>query len=488
MRKSLSTKLFLVIIAVVLGSISIVVSLNGILLEDYYLKYKKSLLIKTFNLTNQYYLTNDEKLLVSIDQLAEKSSFAVAVDENYETVVLKLASSGLASVSNDIMDKITTIASFSEVGDLPFNDYIIYEERDPRLNTKQLMLYGKLISGDYIGLRTPYESISDLAMVTNVFFIRVGTMIAIIAAFIVYVIARRFVRPILQISNIARDMADLNFSKRYCDDLQDEVGVLGNSINVLSSKLEKTISELKTANLKLKEDIQEKEAVDDMRRGFLSNISHELKTPIALIQGYAEGLKDSVAAPEDRDYYYDVILDESEKMGQLVKRIMALMQLEAGQDQIVIRHFDVEQLIRQELEKNKIICQQKDITVLFNSESNQFVWADELFIEDVIRNYLSNALNHVDNQGRIIITVEKLETRIRITVYNTGEQIPEEDIDKIWDSFYKVDKARTREYGGSGIGLAVVSAIMKAHNMPYGVKNVEGGVEFFIELDSANEI
>ncbi|MDF2820567.1 MAG: Signal transduction histidine kinase [Clostridiales bacterium] len=486
MKKSLSTKLFLLIIAVVLGSIFIVVSINGIMLENYYLKHKNELLVKTFNMTNQYYLTYNEDLYVSIIQLVDKSGFDVATDPDYKKVIFNLESSGLSVNSNNYVEKIYSISDYSQVASLSINEYIIYSRTDPKINTKQLVLFGKLVNGDYLGLSTPYESISDIANVTNLLFIRIGSITALIAAVFVFIISRRFARPILQISKIARDMAELDFTKKYCGDFEDEVGVLGHSINTLSSKLERTISELKTANLMLKEDIQEKQVVDEMRRGFMSNISHELKTPIALIQGYAEGLKDSIVKPEDQEYYYDVILDESEKMGQLVKRIMALMQLEAGQDQIMIRHFDIAQLIEQELEKNQILFEQKDINIVFDCKDPHYVWADELFIEDVIRNYITNAINHVSGEGKIIVSINDLDTRKRITVFNTGQHIPESDIDKIWISFYKVDKARTRKYGGTGIGLAVVSAIMKAHNMPYGVRNVEGGVEFYIELDSGN--
>lgn len=487
MKRSLSAKLFTLIVTVVLGTIIISITMNGFILEEYYFKYKKDLLVTTFNLTNQYHLTQDETLLVKIENLIEKSSFSFASDSNYENVVLDLASNGFASVSNDVLDKIKIISNFSEVATLPHNEYIFYIENDPRLNTKQLMLYGRLVNGDFLGLRTPYESISDLANVTNWLLIRVGTVTALIAAVIVFIASKRFAKPILQISAIARDMAELDFTKKYQGEFQDEIGVLGHSINTLSSKLEKTISELKTANLMLREDIQEKQVVDDMRRGFLSNISHELKTPIALIQGYAEGLKDSVVKPEDQQYYYDVILDESEKMGELVKRIMALMQLEAGQDQIMIRHFDIAQLIRHEIEKNKIIFEQKGINIIFDCEESQYVWADELFIEDVIRNFISNAINHVNSEGIIKILINSYDKMKRITVFNSGDNIPAQDIDNIWLSFYKVDKARTRQYGGYGIGLAVVAAIMKAHNMPYGVMNVDGGVEFFVELDSVNE-
>ena len=112
------------------------------------------------------------------------------------------------------------------------------------------------------------------------------------------------------------------------------------------------------------------------------------------------------------------------------------------------------------------------------------MWADEFKIEEVITNYLNNAMNHLDGERQITISIFREGDQVRITVFNTGQHIPEEDLDNLWTKFYKVDKARTREYGGSGIGLSIVKAIMNSLQQEYGVQNYENGVEFWFELDS----
>ena len=253
----------------------------------------------------------------------------------------------------------------------------------------------------------------------------------------------------------------------------------------MSEQLETTITELKRANLELERDIADKIKIDEMRKEFLNNVSHELKTPIALIQGYAEGLKDNINEddPESREFYCDVIIDEAGKMNRMVKQLLNLNQLESGQDSVMVEHFDITALVRGVVEKLNILIQQKEANVEIEGEKSLYVWADEFKIEEVVTNFFTNALNHLEGEKRIQIRISRQGKQARVSVFNTGTPIPEEDIDNIWKKFYKVDKARTREYGGSGIGLSIVKAIMESHHQAYGVKNYNNGVEFWFELN-----
>ena len=265
---------------------------------------------------------------------------------------------------------------------------------------------------------------------------------------------------------------------------EDEVGVLGNSMNMLSETLEQALAELKEANTELKKDLEKKEQIDAMRKEFLSNVSHELKTPIALIQGYAEGLNENISDdPESREFYCEVIMDEASKMNKLVKNLLTLNQLESGKDAPVMERFDIVSLIRGVLGSMHIMIEQKEATVIFEETEPVYVWADEFKIEEVVTNYTSNALNHLDGERKVEIKVLQEEDCVKVTVFNTGTPIPEEDIPNLWNKFYKVDKARTREYGGSGIGLSIVKAIMESMNQEYGVQNFDNGVEFWFTLD-----
>lgn len=278
-------------------------------------------------------------------------------------------------------------------------------------------------------------------------------------------------------------MANLNFDAKYTSTSEDEIGVLGNNLNRMSGELEKTISELRTANNELQKDIEKKEQIDEMRKEFLSNVSHELKTPIALIQGYAEGLQECINDDqESREFYCDVIIDEAAKMNNMVKKLLSLNQLEFGNDTVNMERFDLTELVKGVVQSAQLLASQKEAEIRFLQEEPISVWGDEFKIEEVVTNYVSNALNHVDFEKKIEIKAVKRGDVVRLSVFNTGARIPEEDLDKIWIKFYKVDKARTREYGGSGIGLSIVKAIMDSMNQKCGVINYENGVEFWFEL------
>ena len=304
----------------------------------------------------------------------------------------------------------------------------------------------------------------------------------------IWIVSRRVTTPILQLADISERMCHLDFEARYSGNSKNEIGILGENINQLSDTLEHTISELKTANNELKKDIQKKEEIDQMRREFLSNVSHELKTPIALIQGSAEGLLEDVNSdPESRKFYCDVIVDEAAKMNNMVKKLLTLNQLEAGNDVVSMERFDITALVHNYLQSADLLAKQNGISVHMDQTKEIYVWGDEFKIEEVLMNYFSNAVNHCEKEKVVEVKIEEMDGHARVSVFNTGMPIPEDSLPHLWEKFYKVDKARTREYGGSGIGLSIVKAIMESMNQKYGVINYENGVRFWFELELAGE-
>ena len=334
-------------------------------------------------------------------------------------------------------------------------------------------------------VRYNLKSIEESSDIANTFLFYVGLIVMMIGTLAMFFITKQFTHPILKLSGIAKKMTDLDFNAKYDENAKDEIGELGRSINSLSDKLQTTISELKQANNELKTDIQQKIEIDEMRKEFLSNVSHELKTPISLIQGYAEGLKEVIHDDEEsRDYYCEVIMDEASKMNQMVKRLLSLNELEFGSNQVNFDYFDITALIRSVLNSTDILFKQKEVQLFFHQVDPIYVWADEYLIEQVVMNYVSNALNHVKGDKIIEIKLIPGNDNVRVAVINSGDPIPEEELQKLWIKFYKVDKARTREYGGNGIGLSIVKAIMNSHNRECGVNNYPFGVEFWFELDT----
>ena len=354
----------------------------------------------------------------------------------------------------------------------------------PDMNSEYLECWGFLDCGTPCMITVPMEGIHESAAISNRFFLYIAVITLLIGSVMIYVLSSNISKPVRELTAISEKMRNLDFQTKYHGKTKDEVETLGNNMNSLSETLDKTITDLKNANLELTKDIEKKEKIDQMRMEFISNVSHELKTPIALIQGYAEGLKEGISDdPESFQFYCDVIIDEANKMNNMVRKFLTLNQMESGNEPVELTHFMINDLLEGVINNASIIIEQKGITIQNEVEPKLYVYADEFLIEEVLTNYLSNAINHCENEMQIRIRSERMDSTVRFIVENTGKCIPEEDLGKVWIKFFKVDKARTREYGGSGIGLSIVKAIMEAHNQKYGCENIKDGVRFWFELE-----
>lgn len=423
----------------------------------------------------------DEELKLGFEGLNNPDNAIIVVSDGVEKIYTTTNEEGLMFDSLKSMTKLIANPGFLSEG----KPYIIEVHQDDRMDTGYFDLTGYLSNGYLVVIRTSMDAINNSAVFTNRIFLYFSLSILLLAAIVISCISRYFTKPIHDMAVVAKQMSNLDFDARVTVKTKDEVGELGESMNRLSTKLESTISALKTANNELHHDIENKIQIDEMRKEFLSHVSHELKTPIALIQGYAEGLKESINEDsESREFYCDVIIDEANKMNNMVKKLLSLNELEFGQNKVEMSRFDLVELVRNICTASDILIDKTDAALDIQAEGPIFVWADEFLIEEAVTNYITNAIHYVSPGGRIAIRFLSLEKEVQLVVFNTGMPIPEEELDKLWIKFYKVDKARTREYGGSGIGLAVVAAAMEAHGKAYGVRNVSGGVEFYLNLDT----
>lgn len=366
------------------------------------------------------------------------------------------------------------------------DNYVLNVILDRKTAQQSLEMWGSLEDGSYFLLRAPLESVHNSSSLANSFFLRVGLVITAIGAVMAMILAGTVTRPIRELTEISTRMKKLDFSAKYEGTSRTEIADLGQNINELSETLEQTISELKAANNELRRDIRRKEEVEAMRQDFLASVTHELKTPLALIQGYAEGLQEGISDdPESRDYYCEVIVDEAGKMNRMVQKLLTLNQLEFGNNAVTMEHFDITELIRNYLSRAALLAEQNGITVSMQETGPIMVWADEFLVEEVFANYYSNACNHAAGDKVVDISFEEKEDTVRVSVFNTGSPIPSGSLPHLWEKFYKVDKARTRAYGGSGVGLSIVRAIMNLLHQEYGVINYDNGVKFWFELDTS---
>ena len=337
-------------------------------------------------------------------------------------------------------------------------------------------------------MSTPVAGLKESVNISNKFLIYVAVIGFIITVIITFLITKMITSPILQLAEISNKMGKLDFTARYMGKRSDEIQTLGQNMNYMSDRLKKAISKLQEANEVLKEDIKRKEAIDEMRKDFIANVSHELKTPIALIQGYAEGLNEGLCEDEEsRKYYTEVIMDESEKMNKMVKQLLTLSSLESGNSILHKENFNMTSLTDSVLSSISILIGEKNVKVDFDTSRDVFLYADEFKIEEVVTNYISNAIHHVNDNGNIKIDVSEDESNVYFSVYNTGNQIPEKDLANVWEKFFKVDKAHSRSYGGSGIGLSIVKAIVAAHGGAVKVVNKSDGVEFGFRIPRMKE-
>ena len=339
-------------------------------------------------------------------------------------------------------------------------------------------------------LTIPVGSIKESIDLFNRVLIILSLVSIIGGSIAIYFISNNITKPLLELSEMSIKMSRLEFENKYEVKTEDEIGILGTAINELSLKLEKAIKELKNANIQLKSDLEKKEQLDIMRQEFVANVSHELKTPIALIRGYAEGLENQDILNDDtnRNYYISVIKDEAEKMNNLVFQLLNLSSLERGMEELSIERINLVGLVNGVANNFSLTINDKKINLLIDIDKKIFVWADGYKLEEVVRNYLSNAINHVDDNKFIKIFIDKKYCdKVRFSVFNSGLQLDEDEMNKIWEKFYKVDKARTRSYGGTGLGLSIVKAISEKHKTVCGCENVEingfKGISFYFDLN-----
>lgn len=486
MKYSIKKQMIAIFIGLLACMVVALLVINMTFLEPYYIQNKEKSfreMYETLNQVAQDQSYSDEEVSSDVAKQAERNNLSfLIIDETtgnkYTNVYNQemLFNQLLGYVINQSQQNAEILESTDA--------YQMLQSRDPWNETEYLVMWGNFEDGSQFLMRSPLESMRESAAISNRFLIYIGSVLILAAGALVWYFSKKLTDPIRELANLSDKMANLDFEAKYTSGGKNEIGELGANFNRMSSRLESTISELKKANNSLLKDIEQKEKMEEMRNEFLGNVSHELKTPIALIQGYAEGLKDGVNDDaESRDFYCDVIMDEAMKMNQMVKNLLTLNQLEFGDEDISFERFDLAALIRGVLQSMEILAQQDDLKIIFRQESPVYVWADEFKTEQVVRNYVSNAFHHASGDKVIEVKIQKEGKKARISVFNTGTPIPEEDLKHIWEKFYKVDKAHTREYGGNGIGLSIVKAIMESFHQEYGVKNYDNGVEFWFELD-----
>ncbi|MBQ8550050.1 MAG: HAMP domain-containing protein [Clostridia bacterium] len=354
----------------------------------------------------------------------------------------------------------------------------VFETAFDRQTQTEYMIYRTAMEdGVRVELRVQTGLLENSAQIAERF-IGIIALICLGAALVwTYFSVRRISKPISEMSEITGAMAALSFDRKVTVNSNDEIGRLGASVNELSGKLSATLEDLKKSNAQLRDEIELERELDSMRRGFVANVSHELKTPISIISGYAEGLKLNVNSAS-REQYCDTIIDESARMNRLVLSLLELSKYESGQIPINKVNFSLTELIKNLGER---LFADSDITLILpDGDTNCF--ADPMQIEQVLKSLLENAKCHTPQGGTVEVRVLDGE-ELRVEVHNSGSHVSEEQMPKIWQSFYRGEESHKREESRFGLGLSIVGAICKQHGKDCGVYNTESGVCFWFALD-----
>lgn len=470
---SIRTRLFLQVGAVVVVAVLLILSLNNFLLPTIYAKNEKRSMIDVKNEISTFDF-NAGDYVSQLSSLEKKYGFSIDIysqngDPLYFGTTDIFSSKGKITVSKR----------------QDYDDGSFFEIQTIENENIQYIVYGSHLSGgeeiEMYSRKDDVDRTADIAvMITSV-----TSVVAMLAAMaVIYFYSGKFTKPLIKMSEVTGKMAEMDFSEKCEVTGNDELSVLSSSINHLSDSLNETLDDLHSKNERLLKDIEKEKTLEKIRKDFISNVSHELKTPISIIRGYSEGASLMIenGETESAKKYCDVIVGETEKMNTLVLQLLELSMYESGNVVLKDEIFDISALTDDYADANSIKISVKGITFTNEIPENTRVVGDRVKTEMIINNYISNAVSHADGEKQITVSSNDLGDRYRISVFNTGKPIADEDIDKIWIAFYRADKSRSRSEGRYGLGLSIVSAIQKLYGLDYGVINHENGVEFWFDI------
>ena len=474
---SIRARLFLEVGAVILVAVTFILSLNNFLLPAFYV-YNERRTMKNVCAEIDAYLATGAAAEQYVAQEEKNNGFSIDIYGEDGSPVY-IGTDDIFSSSGKV-----TVSQRKE-----YDDGSFYEIQTNTNSDKQYIVFGAgLQSGGEIEMFSSKEYIDYSSRIIVLIANATSVTALLLALVFIYYYAGRFTKPLIAMSKITGKMAEMDFTQK-CEfsNRNDEIAVLSSSINHLSDSLNTTLQDLNRKNEKLKDDIEKEKNLEKIRKEFISNVSHELKTPISIIRGYSEGAVMMLESGDENSAksYCDVIVNETEKMNALVLQLLELSKYESGNIEISKEKFDIFDMINDYALGAEIKLKENSITFENKVQKGIKGIGDTIKLEMIVNNYISNAVSHAGGEKRIRVSSEEMPDCYRISVFNTGENIPDDEIDKIWISFYRADKSRSRSEGRFGLGLSIVSAIQKLHQRDFGVYNTPDGVCFWFDIEKA---
>ena len=489
-KKTITRKLFTITSVVFIVFITTNLIVQSVFFEQFYIKWKKDNLQHNLvkfksqydllqkdedasNLISSFEEDNNYKIIIR-DSLGNLKYLTRSVDERKDSMKVRI----MHQIMSDAIENRGGIAKFKEEGKPLI--FITEKNREMVISVAGILYDEK--KDEIVYAFSSLQPVNEAVQVIKefYFYFYIGALITILLLSLIY--SNMIAKPLIKITKTASKMSKLDFTEKCVVKSEDEIGDLAVSLNLLSENLNEALTSLTDANTQLEKDIEKEKKLTEMRKDFVAAVSHELKTPITLIEGYTMALNDDVLEVEEKQYFIDVIMDESKKMNNLVSDMLDLSQLESGNFKLVQEEFFLHELVKPVTKKFSSLLNEKNIKLELDLIQNIKVNADWNRIEQVLTNYMTNAIRHTGDGGFINVTMINREDNICVEVENSGNKIDEAETIKIWDNFYKIDKSRTRKFGGTGLGLSIVKNIMLLHSGSCGVENTEKGVKFYFIL------
>lgn len=485
MFKSIKARLTVTTCVILIFVFSLQMAANFMLAEKYYIYHKMKMIKEVYQQIQDTAANSGSDLVDIIRHLEFQNNLEfILADKNLDFIYTNKMNPPKPGVQDP--NRAYTDFDFKKypLSNYRYNKPVIVKSDRSEFDT--ILLLGTVEQKEstyYIAIRMSVKSINDDRISTNLFILYISTFALVFGGLLVYFFAKQIAKPIEDINQVAIHVSKLDFSKRTPDyNLNDEIGSLASNINIMSDKLEQNILRLQEANLKLEQDNEYMNKVDEMRKEFIANVSHELKTPLSILSGYTEMLFNDIPGL-DKAFYYETILDETRKMDIMIRNLLNLSHMENSLSTLQSTALNLVPLAERIFRKNSILFENKGILAEFQSESCPNILGDSLYLEEAINNYISNAIRHTEPGSKIIMSVYPKEEEVILCVFNEGKNINESQLEKIWGSFYRTDKSRTRTSENNiGLGLYIVQTIMNAHHGNFGVNNKENGVEFWFSI------
>ena len=478
-------------IGLLLLSMVITTVINGLFLEHYYISKKTEVLQEAVeNLEDlKVETTSDGSCSAEVSDAMFKDSS----ENNLTWIVITADGQTVCAVGSneDLLEArlVGYVYDLDKKNDhakvIQQNDnYVIQQVSDRFAGMEYVESWGEMDNGCYFLIRTPLESIRESVSISNKFYFYVGIMIIVISGLVIWFVTKRITRPISELTLLSTKMSDLDFEAKYQSHSGNEIDELGENFNRMSEQLEKTISELKSANNQLQKDIENKERIDQMRQEFLNNVSHELKTPITSMKILADSLLMQPDVPvELYEEFMNDIVHEIDRENQIITDLLTLVKMDKTQADLNITSVKINDLLEVLLKRISPIAEKRGIKIRLETMREVVAEVDEVKLSLACNNLIENAVKYNHDDGKVDVSLNADHKFFYIRVKDTGCGIPEDCQEQIFERFYRVDKARSRETGGTGLGLAITRNVVLMHKGSIRVHSKEGeGATFIIRI------